>query len=97
MPREDWIQLGLIAAGLLVAVVIMFLFVGLSLERARDTCPSCAQRHLKNINRFRANPPPNFRFYRCEQCDAEFVQYDGQKEFVARTESGLSQHPGWDV
>ena len=87
---------GLIAAGGLVAVVVIFLFVGFLLGRARDTCPSCAQRQLKKVTWFRANPGPNYAFYRCERCDAEYVQYDGQKEFVARAESGMSQHLGWD-
>ncbi len=88
---------GLIAGGCLVAVVAIFLFVGFLLGRARDMCPSCAQRQLKQVNRFRANPGPNYSFHRCERCDAEFVQrHVGQKEFVARKDSGMSQHFGWD-
>ena len=87
---------GLIAGGCLVAVVVIFLFVGFLLERSRDMCPSCAQRQLKQVNWFRANPGPNYSFHRCERCDAEYVQYDRQKEFVARAESGMSQHAGWD-
>ncbi len=86
---------GLIAAGCLVAVVVIFLFVGFLLERTRVMCPSCAQLQLKKINWFRANPGPNYCIYRCERCDAEYVRYDGQKEFVARPESGMLQHSGW--
>ncbi len=88
---------GLIAAGCLVAVVAIVLFLGFLLERSRDMCPSCAQRRLKMVNWFRVNPGPGYSFYRCERCDAEYVQYDRQKEFIARTESGMSQHSGWDA
>lgn len=88
---------GLIGGGILIGVVALFLSGGFLLGRARDVCPSCEQRQLNTVNWFRANPGPNFSFHRCERCGAEFVQrHDAQREFVARSESGASQHPGWD-
>jgi hypothetical protein len=88
---------GLLGLGVVLGVAAVYLGAGFLLSRSRRWCPACHHKKLKCINWFRANPPPNWSFYRCDDCGAEFVKVDGQVGLVERNESRFKDSPGWEA
>ena len=89
-----WLRLGL---AIILAIVGTYLGLGFLGLRVRGWCPACHVKKLKNINYFRANPPPNFAFYRCEECGKEYVKIDVDGEsLVERGQSRFKHLGGWD-
>ena len=93
--------LALIPAVLLVAGAVAIYFgVGFALTRKRLWCPSCRRKSLKMINYFRCNPPPNYAFFACEDCGAEFVQvsriHGVEQPMIPRAGSPWEHHSGWE-
>ena len=89
-------KLGLLALGIIVVTLGLYLASGFLLTRVRERCPGCDAKSLKCINWFRANPPPNFAFYKCEDCGTEYVKVDGDPEIVKRENSPYKDVSGWD-
>ncbi len=86
---------GLVGLGFVLAVVGLYFGAGFLLERSRRCCPSCKVKKLKCINSFRANPPPNWSFFRCENCGSEFVEVHGEPGLVEREKSHFKDADGW--
>ncbi len=84
-----WIspKLGIIGVVLIVVVVVAYIAFVVVISSRRRKCPSCGASALKLVNWFRANPPPNYSFHRCEECGSEFVQVGENERFEKREDS----------
>ena len=90
-------RLGLVGVAIILLAGVTYLGLGFLVSRARDVCPACDAKKLNRINWFRANPPPNWAFYRCEECGKEYVEVDGESGLVERGQSRFKDSDGWDV
>lgn len=88
---------GLIGLGIVIGAATVYFGAAFFTADARRLCPACKNEKLKCINFFKANPPPNFSFYRCDQCETEFVEVHGQTGLVERSESPFKDSDGWDA
>ena len=89
------VWLGLLGLGTILVAGGTYLGFGFLVARAREVCPACDSKGLKCINWFRANPPPNWTFYRCEECGKEYVKVDGESGLVERGQSRFNDSEGW--
>ncbi len=89
------LRLGLVGLAIMLLAGGTYLGVMLLVARAREVCPACDAKRLKCINWFRANRPPNWAFYRCEECGKEYVKVDGESGLVERGQSGFKDSEGW--
>ncbi len=89
------LRLGLIGLAIILVAGVTYLGLGFLVTRAREVCPACDAKKLKCINWFRANRPPNWTFYRCEECGEEYVKVDGESGLVERGQSRFKDAEGW--
>ena len=89
------VRLGLVGLAIVLVAGGIYFGFGFLLTRARTVCPGCGEKKLNCINWFRANPPPNWAFYRCEECGKEYVKVDGEAGLVERSQSGFKDSEGW--
>jgi hypothetical protein len=89
-----------LATIVIAGAVAIYFGVGLALTRKRLWCPSCRRKNLKMINYFRCNPPPNYAFFVCEDCETEFVQvywiHGVEHPMIPRAGSPWEHHSGWE-
>ncbi len=88
-------QVGLIGLAIILVAGGTYLGFGFLVARAREVCPACDAKKLNCINWFRANRPPNWAFYRCEECGKEYVKVDGESGLVERGQSRFKDSGGW--
>lgn len=88
---------GLVGLGIVIGAAAVYFGAVFFAADSRRLCPSCKKEKLKWINSFKSNPPPNFSFYRCDDCGTEFVEVHGQTGLVERSESPLKDSDGWEA
>jgi hypothetical protein len=86
-----FLAIAIVTCGLTLVVSVVG---GNFASRLRKVCPACLMKALKCINWFRVNPPPNYSFFKCGNCKAEYIEY--MDEMIPRAGSNWENHTGWN-
>jgi len=83
---------------LATAVLFLLILAGARFySPSKILCPHCRNKSLECVNWILANPPPNYSFFRCGECRAEYVQVQFEQQMIPRAGSEWEHDRGWDI